>query len=364
MVKRNVQVWLLLMAAVLVFLWFASARTAYASGGGLGTESFWPGEGGGLTHAVEGFIYHESGGPACGIWVFLETGYLTPLATTTDSEGFYKFEDPNEILPNSFYHIAVNGQWAQLGVECINKGYGQWYGAIQTDDKGLAWKSITLEHSAIVNVTAAALFSNTQFATLYYGTESNYKVEHSLSFTVPVLGIGTGYTTSMSITYTALFWTAPSYSELILRPYYAPTYFDDILGKVVSSGITQPLPNKDWGSDLTHEYVDPQNPPTPEYVDFPVAPGGKEWKYQESGSYTWKASVVPFGIIFEAFGQMISIDATVTVTQGKTTWVRYRIDNPTGNTINFRVYTPGATPDEQGQIGGMELHVWDMSGAG
>ncbi|MGQ9461426.1 MAG: carboxypeptidase-like regulatory domain-containing protein [Candidatus Bathyarchaeaceae archaeon] len=361
MVMKNVRFWLVLMAAIFVFLWLSSAGVAHASDGGVGDESFWPGEGGEPSFTVDGFVIDMNGEAIPNMKVFLNVGFW-PLETTTDSRGYFMFVS-SEILPNKVYEISVNGRKDELGIGCFDPHYCQLLGSVKTDDDGYGFKYIHIERAAIVNVTVAALFGNTEYATLYYGTESNYQFDHFLSFNVAVLGISTGYATSMSITYTEKFWTLPSYSEYIYRPYYAITYFDETLGKVISSGITEPLLNTDWSSDITHEYFNPHNLPTLEYVDFTVGPGGKDWTYQESGSYTWKASVVPFGIIFEAFGQMISIDITVTVTQGKTTWVRYEINNPTGETMIFRVYTPGAKPDLQRQIGGMELHIWCISGA-
>ena len=37
--------------------------------------------------------------------------------------------------------------------------------------------------------------------------------------------------------------------------------------------------------------------------------------------------------------------------------------NPTGSDLTFEVYTPGCQPTNDG-FGGMELHVWDLSGDG
>jgi len=361
MMKRKVQVWLLLMAAVLVFLWLTSTRTAYASDDGVGTESITPGEGGGLTNAVAGFIDDEAGSPVVGMYVYLYADYVWPLGAVTDSRGFFMFHDPYSIHPNSFYHISVNGEWLQLGVECLDKTYGQWYGAVQTDNKGVAWKFITLQRAAIVDVPAAAIFSNTQYATVYYGTQTSQGFSHSLSFSVPILGISVGYKTSENVAYTALFWSLPNHSQYINRPYYASTYFDDTVGNIVATGITHEVPNTWWGGLSTHEYLNKTRLPTTEYVDFPVPPGGQDWTYQETGSTTWSANFdVPFAIIYEAFSRLIKIDITVTSTSGTTTWVRYRIENPTENDIYFRVYTPGAQPNQNNRIGGMELHVWQL----
>jgi hypothetical protein len=69
---------------------------------------------------------------------------------------------------------------------------------------------------------------------------------------------------------------------------------------------------------------------------------------------------VPFAIIYEAFGRVIKLDVTITTISGTTTWLRYRIENPTENDIYFRVYTRGAQPNQSSGTGGMELHIWQI----
>jgi hypothetical protein len=113
----------------------------------------------------------------------------------------------------------------------------------------------------------------------------------------------------------------------------------------------------------TKEYVTSQNASSAYTTTVSVGSGGAEFDYKESGSWTWKASVCPLGIVFQAFGQAISIDVTVQVTSGWTQWVRAVFNNTSNSTLDFLVYTPGAQPVANG-FGGMELHVWDLSGAG
>jgi hypothetical protein len=370
MMKRKVQVWLLLMAAVLVFLWFASTRTAYASGGGEGTESLWPGEGGGLSNAVEGFIYNEGGGHVSGIWVFLETGYLTPLATTTDSEGYYKFEDPNSILPNSFYHIAVNGEWEQLGVVCINKGYGQWYGIVETDDNGYAWKSVWIEHAAIVDVPAAAIFSNTKYATVSYEMTGFYTVSHSLTFSVPITGISLGYQQSTTATYGLTFSIDPNSGAKISRRHYAASYWDDTASppRVKKTGISGSELRWYWDLLAQSEYLTTDSPAViSNHSEMRVDPiGTVEGLYYEQGSTTWSVSQgVPYAVSYMAYGVNLNLDVTVT-TSGSNK-VSFKIDrshDPNPDTLTFWIYTPGAPFDPDSHTGGMEFHIWDASGAG
>jgi hypothetical protein len=365
MMKKNVQVWLLLMAAVLVFLWSASARTAYATGGGVGTESFWPGEGGGLSNAVTGFIYHEGGGHVSGIWVFLETGYLTPLATTTNSEGFYKFEDPNSILPNSFYHISVNGEWRQLGVECIDKGYGQWYGTVQTDDKGVAWKSIWIERAAIVNVPAAALYSNTLYNQLMTYQSTSW---HTLSFKSSVGS--TGFLSSSSMTKSFL-WGITGYNDsYIAKRYYAVGFYDETTSSLKSAGLSDQVdPYEDWRQYNVPEYLVPD--PNKSNYDLPTD-STPEWfaiygdsptsfSYEETGSFTWSRGYSgSVGVNFLCFGVSVNIDTTSTVTSGYTNTVSFQVLLPPGApTHKFLVYTRGFSFTDNDK-GGLELHLWDL----
>jgi len=332
------------------------------SGGGPGVG----GGGGSPPPQIMGQIFNaQTGGYAANVTVCLYDEYWNIGAflgsTTTDSQGNFDFSF-GEILANGEYLITINGYKSDLGTSAIDPSWCQYESYVWTNSgsQGLMGR-LSLPPSAVVNVTYAALYSNTQYATLYYGTESVHTVEHSLSFNVPVLGIGTGYTTSISATYSSTFWTAPLHSEIIYSPYYAASYFDGTQGKLVSAGIVEPALGYPSGSMSTNEYVTPQNA-NPAYTAlYTVAPGGAEFDYMESGSWTWQASVVPFGIIFQEWSQVISVDVTVTVTQEWTQWVRTVFTNPTNSNLEFLVH--GAQPTPNG-FGGMELHVWDMSGDG
>jgi hypothetical protein len=369
---KNQRALMLLLAFlfILLLLGMANARSAYAAGSNPAPQMQNPGGGGGPNPTPD-TIYGQLGslgGPGGPIPadVYVSLTWFTSTAWTyTDGNGVFQFQQGNNgmvpMMPNTQYEIMVNADpWDNW---LPNDTWGQWSGNVVTDNTGWALVFPHLQPAAVVNVTQAALYSNTQYATLYYGTESDYQVEHSLSFNVPVAGISTGYTTSLNTMYSLQFWTAPLYSEIIYSPYYAVSFFDATQGKVVSSGIAAPALRYPFGSTSTQEYVTAQNA-NPAYTrDFTVAPGGGEFEYKESSSWTWQASVVPFGIIFQAWNQVISIDVTVKVTSGWTQWVRAVFTNPTSNTLEFQIYTPGVQPTESG-FGGMELHVWDLSGDG
>jgi hypothetical protein len=330
-------------------------------------NSITPGEGGGghynpRPHTVEGWISPYSGlQHATGLKVFLFVTYGWSYSATADEEGHFEIT-AYDIYPNGDYLLCINGGGddCYLGHTCIDPHWGQWSAVIYTDSIGYYCSDIFLEPATTVNVTAAALFSNTEYATCSYGIESNKIISHSLSFSSTTAGISIGFDTTkeISISYGVSFSTAPGTSQVICRPFYAPVYKDEYLG-TLTAGIGEHVEHTQWGSATTHEYLDKQNPPTADYVDFPVAPGALEYTYKETGSWTWSASAhVPFEIICSAFGQVISVDTTVSVTSEYITWLSYTIDNTSGHDLMFRVYTGGARPDLDTETCGLELHVW------
>jgi hypothetical protein len=367
MAKLKVQREFMLLLALLTclfFLWIVSStKPAYADNG---LQVLDPGDGGGggpppPSNTIEGWVINRRDGSfAVGLTVYLYYGEYG-FETTTDANGHFVFQGAY-ICPNWDFLFSLNGERYSLGDSCDDARWGQWFGGIHTNDVGYGSRNIFLEPAAKVNVTAAALFSNSQYATLYYGRQTEHTFSHGLSFHVPILGISTGYTTSETVTYSVLFECAPNTAQHVYRTHYASTYYDEIIGDVVASGITDVVANCYWGSRSTHEYLDSNSLPTNDWGDFTVAPGAMEWEYRETGSHTWSASDgVPFAIIYAAFSRIINLDITVTVATGTTTWVRFRIENPTGHDLCFRAYTPGARPDPpDGELGGMELHVWQI----
>jgi len=352
MKRVNVRLWLFLMAVVFVFLWLSSTGLTYAGDGGVGDESLWPGEGGGKSYCtIEGFVKDMNWEAVPGIRVYLYTG-MWPIEAVTDSRGYFKFE--GGIYPDSTYYIAVNGRECDLGQYCLDPRYGQWYGMVRTDNDGYAFKYIHIERSAIVNVPAAALFSNTKYATIYYGTTQTSSFSHTMSFTVANQGISTGYETTKTAEYA--FGGQPLTKWYVAKWHYAATFWNDFTSSwmgergIRSTGIAGSEETWDWGTLPTEEYIDP-NSLTSGYVDFPIASGTfKEGKYIETGSYTWSASIgVSFAISYSAFGVTISLDTAVTSTGTTTNWVSYIIDR---------------RGDPDNKKGGMEIHIWDTSGAG
>jgi hypothetical protein len=258
---------LIALAVFLVFLWFASAAgSAYAAGSSEPQWLWTGGDGGGgspppPSDKIEGYVYqYLTGTPVSNVTVYLAWTrftegacgpyYYTVTPVRTSSSGYFEFTNSivesygcaYGIWPSTTYYISVNGYYdpvdgyfdplwctTDLGVACDNPARGQWLGNVTTNSNGYAEETIALQSSAVVNVTEAALYSDTKYATLYYGTESDYQVEHSLSFSVEGI-ISTGYTTSMNTTYSSQFWTAPDHAEIIYLPYYAASYLDANLG--------------------------------------------------------------------------------------------------------------------------------------
>jgi len=356
---------LLALAALLLLFWLVSStQSVYADNG---PQVITPGEGGGNDppppNTIEGCVINpRSGSMVAGINVYIYA-YMNDHWMATNSTGGFRFQG-SWITVNRTYDLSINGKtdpW-NLGVQSEDGNYGQWYGAVETNYLAYGRRNILLEPRGVANVTTGALFSNTGYATLYFGTATEKTVSHTMGFSVPILGINVGYTTSVSISEAETWEVPPGYSEFFYRTYYTATYYDDHVQNVAATGVTTPVEHTRWSGDVTHEYyLDRNNLPTNEWGDEAVPPGVHEYYYRESGSRTWSAQwnpAAPFAIIYEAFGKIIYLDITATVTSGTTTWAGYRINNPTDHTLTFRVYTPGARYGGNGGTGGMELHVW------
>lgn len=358
---------LIALAVLLVILAFSSAaKPVYADSPP--DEWIWPGEGGGggyyppPSDMIEGYIsqYHTSGAVQ-GVPVYFYDGTVEMGPAYTDSGGHFAYSSPY-ILHNWGYSVEVNGKFSELTHRLAVNQWSQSRGYVATNSYGYGCICLSLDTSTLVKVTYAALYSNSQYATLSYGTESNYNVEHTLTFDVPVAGVSVGYTTSIDKIYTAEFACSPSHAKLIYDSYFAGTCFDALQGKVISAGIGERNPYGPGGSMNTYEYTTPGNV-NPAYTTVKsVGSGSDDYYYKESGSVTWKASVTPFGISIEGYGKVLSIDITVKVTTTSTQWVHIHLNNPTDHDLYFLLYTPSAAPAENSYGGIGELHVWDWTG--
>jgi len=390
--KSRMMLVLIVSIAFLVFLAFASTtKSVYAdelSGPFMpGPDSVTPGDDGGNSppNTFEGWVreYGVPSSPVSGVNVYL-CGYLGPIYAneTTDPSGYFKFDNHDTnmftggsllILPNHEYFIEVNGYYdvvsgidpaQSLGFQCDNPAWGQWSKNFTTDSTGYATTTVCLSRSAVVDVTSAALFSNTQYATLTYVLTQGHTVSHSLGFHLSAgLGVDTGYTTSETVEFSVAVTTLPNEKVHVSQRHYAASYWDSsgIYGNppsIIYSGIAGK--DKTWGIDrltLSADYLDSNSLPPDSYVDHRIDPGGPiTFSYSESGQYTWKTGTA-FGISYMAFGMSLSLETTVSTYS--TCTVSYTIQNTSGQRHRFRAYTCGATLNPS-STGGMELHVWDM----
>lgn len=237
---------------------------------------------------------------------------------------------------------------------------------VHTNNNAYAYKAILLQPAAKVKVPAAALFSNTKYATLWFGLQTGFS--HTLNFKSTLPGISIGYTTSKEVTLTVEFKVNPDVKTYIGRKHYANTYWDDRKSGgpgIVSTGISAEVETWDWSTYETREYIDPTSLKEG-YMDFQLISGTtKKVTYKETGTRTLSASLgIDFAIQYKAFGIPLGLDVEVAVTSSRETWVAYEIYNDSGGTLIFRVYTPGAIHDPENKIGGVELHVWNMNGTG
>jgi hypothetical protein len=239
---------------------------------------------------------------------------------------------------------------------------------------------IPLAPATIVNVTFAALYSNTQFATLQYGIGSSTDFYHTLSFGVLNSGINIGYSTSQSGSYTGSVTGVESAAIQML--YYSNAYDDCPPGggsgtfNVVDAGIGEKVPYNGYYANKISEYITNASAlyttDLPHTFTFGACPGTWTYGYSETGSYTWGLSVgSPFGILFGAWGNIISIDETVSTTTEKTNDVSISVTIPPGyGDVQFMAYCPGPPGTTFNPLqssvgtGGFELHIWDMSADG
>jgi hypothetical protein len=302
--------------------------------------------------------------------VYVSLTYGTSTAWTyTDSNGVFQFQEGNNgfvpMMPNTGpYVLMVNADpWDNW---LPDYHWGQWYGWVFTDNNGWALVFPHLQPAAQVNVTYAALYSNTQFATLEYGIQSESSFSHSVSFNVLNTGISIGYT--QSSTASADFSVTGVSCYRIAQHWYANSYYDSTIPGVTKTGLSVQVPQTLFFNYPTTEYVNPSTL-TANYKDFGAGEGGQtsqKYDYQESGSYTWGVNGAPFAIVFSAWSQVLTIDETVT-TSG-TNDLSFSVSVPSGSPfINFRAYCPSnfnPKADPSIGTGGFELHVWDMSGYG
>jgi hypothetical protein len=297
----------------------------------------------------------------------------------TDDIGCFQFQTgayyPGQtslvIMPNIRYEITVNGGWlSDMGGWIPDPAWGQWAGYVVTDSTGWAQVYPRLQPAAVVNVPAAALFSNTKYATVSYEMQSTYTVSHSLTFSVPTAGITVGYQQSTTATYGMIFTVKPNCGATVSGRHYAASFWDDTDSPpgVKKTGISGSDPCWYWDFLSQSEYLNTSNPVVvSNHKEMSVDPVGTvEGWYSEQGSTKWSVSQgVPFAVGYRAYGTNLNLDIVVTTSSSNK--VNFKIDrsndtNP--NTLTFWLYTAGALCDPDAHQGGMEFHIWDMSGAG
>lgn len=366
---------LLVLAFFVVFLAIVSTTQPVYAGnrGGLPPQMITPGDEGGPPlppNTIEGRVTnYQTGHVIQGMNVYLNFFSGLSCLSTTDSNGWFKFAYPNPncgIYPNMRYYLSVNGEPINLGGICDDRNYGQWEGDVFTDNQGHAWKTVNLEPVTLVDVTAAALFSNTKYASLYYESVDGHTVSHNVGFGV-ALGIGysIGYSTSDTVTENLIFICYPLEAVRLTNKYRAVTYYDAIDGCVRKTGLGGRAPGWDYELWSTQEYLSISNISESYYDKVGcdnVPPFTKE--YEETGSVTWTQGM-PFGINYHHFG--VNLNVEITLTTAQTNKVAYtinrRIDNNPAHLL-FAVYTAGHIYSKDTGRGGMELHIWDLSGAG
>jgi hypothetical protein len=315
--------------------------------------------------------------------------YYTVTPVRTDSDGHFEFTNSYVesyglyygIVPCTWYYLSVNGYFdpwtgdTNLGYSCDNPAWCQWLCNVTTNSNGYGKEVIILQPSAVVNVTYAALYSDTQFATLYYGLGNQSDFYHTLNFGVLNSGVSTGYSTSQSQSFTASVWGVKSIA--IQMMYYASAFYDSIIANpgVVTAGLTR-VPNQGFYNNPISEYITNPNgllSTDPKHcLPFGIEQQSSQtYYYSETNSYTWGASASsPLAIIFGAWGNVVTLDVTVTASCRSDVTIYVGVPQGYGY-VNFMAYCPGPAGTSFDPLakpsvgtGGFELHVFDMSGDG
>jgi hypothetical protein len=403
LLNQRTRLLLITLAGFLVFLWLASAAGP-AHAAGISVPGRWtPGEGGGggtppppPSYLIEGWVFNrQTGQPASGMSVCLSWGYplgFCPcdctLPVLTDSSGHFKFTNSyvldynlHGIQAGYQYYISVNG-WldplnnaGNLGQECDNPLWCQWLGYVTANGNAYASINIYLEPSTVVNVTYAAFYSNTQFATLYYGLSNQGEFHHNLEFNVLSSGISIGYSISRSETFTGAVWGTRSIA--FQRIHYAYALYDSTIASpgVVKAGVGDLKPYTGFYNTPISEYItNPQglfDTDSNHCYNFGMAEQSSQtYYYSETSSHTWGVSGSPFAIIFSAWSNVVTIDETVTTSSTSDVTMYVAVPHGYGY-VNFMAYCPGQAGTRFDPLlspsvgtGGFELHVFDMSGKG
>ena len=323
------------------------------------------------SNKIEGTVYSTSGGPVTNMIVNLCDSFFDYGSNYTDSSGHFQFTG-GCVKPEHAYYISVNGLYRQppyVGIATWDFHWGQWLEMDWTDENAYYGHSIYLAPAAHVSLTMAALFSNTKYATENYEVNNEISFSHSITFSVENSGSGvqTGFSTSETLAYCQGFGADPNICFSIQKPAFASTFFNALPNGVSITGVSGSESGDDWGTEPATEYLNPNSAQVIQNCkNFTCARGTYvEKDYTETGSYTWTSST-PFGMQYSAFGMNLSLDSTVTTTASSK--VHYIVDrrgdtDPT-QVLNFRAYTLGTLLNPDGHVGGFELHIWDVSGAG
>ncbi len=399
-IKKDKRVLMLLLAfaCLLLMVVMANSRVAYAGsetdhsgGNGPTPQWIWPGDGGGkdpIPNTFYGEVYNPAGRPVpAGVAVALYGGGSMGYAwTTTDSAGTFQIKSGSvignniEIKPNTIYQLLINDRDRNglPGFGLVDTEWCQSGGWYFTDNIGWANAHVPLQRTPQVNVTFAALYSNTQFATLSYEWDTSTTFNHQLEFGALTAGVSIGYSVTTSGSYTCR--VDGNERIAVQMIYYANAFYDAkpydpyATPGVTVAGVTIAVPYLGYYNNPVNEYIsNPSellNTDRPHTFSFGVGPSTAIYGYAETGSHTWGISGSPFAILFDAFGKLITMDETVTTTSS--TYVKILVTVPTGNPlINFMAYCPGPSGtrfdplrDSKDGTGGYELHIWDMDGYG
>jgi len=322
--------------------------------------------------------------------------YNTTWSTTADSNGYFSFSPTHIngtpcIVPNLAPPLTVNGvttlssnpcyfsQCNVVGYTADNPLWGQWAGDVPvTDSNGHSSLTIYLSPAQQALIPFAALYSNTQFASLSYQMSTSHSHTTSLSWSI---GGGTQLQGSFSSTTTQAFSLTfnnrPNYQSYLAFPYYVIGYecggtpqqtFGFSCGQGLQAvGATEQVPGGNYQFVRTQESLNPYSPPGNQPyltcgINVPLGNSPETWTYTSTGS-----TATTFGIssTVNLFGQGVNLSYSEASSSEQSDATSLSISSTNGATLSFRLWpasgscpTPNSTP-----VFSNELHVWDLSPA-
>ncbi len=260
-----------------------------------------------------------------------------------------------------------------LGQQAYDPTWGQWAGDVSTDGSGYGSVTIQIDPARVVNIPAAAVYSNTQFASISFSMSTTSSVENDVGVTVSIggaLAINAGFTSTVKDTSTNGVGVSQNNAGYLTLPYYLIDYY--CAGStsyqpswgcsqgIVTSGPSAAVPGNSWSGVATAEYLNPTTLPKGTSFDCNqiISSATHIVGYTFSTGTKTTLGISPT-FSFRGISVTLSFSTTVSSSTSDTTTVTFG-GSIAPTTFTFRFYPVGGTCANP--TFGSELHVWDMTG--